>query len=138
LVRCVVALVAVLGMLTGCGQEEERVVDVGTRISTAAEALECPDGAEVEAKSVAEKAARVHGDATAAVHAWAERMRRSSDIPIDGYQVAIEEVGRVLFTHDTDNRAEIAVIALRGENDDGDLGWRVESWARCRPKGAGS
>jgi hypothetical protein len=138
LVRIVVALVAVLGMLTGCGEEEPRVIDVGTRITTAADALECPDGTVAQAKSVSKKPARVHEDATAAVLAWAERMRRSADIPIDGYQVAVEEVGKVLFTHDTDNRAEIAVVALRGENADGDLGWRVESWARCRPKASGS
>lgn len=138
MVRCIVALVAVLGMLTGCSEEEPPVIDVGTRITSAEDALECPDGTEVEERSEKAGSGGVHEDATAAVHAWAERMRRTSDIPVDGYEVAVEEVGRVLFTHHTDNRAEIAVIARRGEDEDGDLGWRVEAWARCRPEGSGA
>jgi hypothetical protein len=52
--------------------------------------------------------------------------------------VSIEEVGTVLFTHSTNGQVEIAVIATRTDDQNGDLGWLVSSWARCRPAGSGS
>jgi hypothetical protein len=132
-VRTLAFAVASAALLSGCGEEEPPVIDVGTRITTAADALECPDGAEVETRSVSAGTRPGREDALAAVQAWAKRMRKSSDIPADGYQVSIEEVGTVLFTHETEARAEIAVIATRTEDKNGDLGWVVQSWARCRP-----
>ena len=124
--------------LTACGEEEPEVIDVGTRITTTADALECPDGAEVETGSVATTRRPGGADAATAVHTWAKRLRRSADIPLDGYGVSVEEVGTVLFTHETEGRAEIAVIAERTEDKAGDLGWVVSSWARCRPAQSGS
>lgn len=120
-------------LLSGCGEGEPEVVDVGTRITTAADALECPADARVEAKSVSAGKRRGSEDSLGAVQAWAKRMRRTADIPLDGYGVSVEEVGTVLFTHETDGRAEIAVIAARTDDKAGDVGWIVESWARCRP-----
>ncbi len=119
-------------LLSGCGEGEPEVVDVGTRITAAADALECVPGAKVEAKSVSAGNQRGSEDALGAVQAWAKRMRRSADIPLDGYGVGIEEVGTVLFTHETDGRTEIAVIVARTDDKAGDVGWVVESWARCR------
>jgi hypothetical protein len=120
-------------LLAGCSEEEPRVVDVGARVSTAEDALECAHDTKVESHSVAAESAAAHPDAETAVRAWAERVRRRADIPADGYRVAVEEVGTVLFTHETDHRAEIAVIAKRTEGKGGELGWLVTSWARCRP-----
>ncbi len=119
-------------LLSGCGEGEPEVVDVGTRITTAADALECVPGAKVEARSVSTDSRRGSADALGAVQAWAKRMRRSADIPLDGYEVGIEEVGTVLFTHETDGLTEIAVIAARTDDKAGDVGWIAESWARCR------
>jgi hypothetical protein len=119
--------------LTACGEEEPPVVDVGTRITTAADALECPTGAEVETRSVSASRRAGGADASSAVQVWAKRLRRSADIPLDGYGVAVEEVGTVLFTHETEGIAEIAVVAERTEDKTGELGWVVRSWARCRP-----
>lgn len=124
-------------LLAACGEEPE-VIDVGTRITGTADALECPEGAEVETRSVTTARRAGAADAATAVHTWAKRLRRSADIPLDGYSVSIEEVGTVLFTHEVDARAEIAVIAERTEDRNGDLGWVVSSWARCRPGASGS
>jgi hypothetical protein len=119
-------------LLTACGEGEPEVIDVGTRITTAADALECPADARVEARSVSAGDRRGSADAEGAVQAWAKRIRRSADIPLDGYGVAVEEVGTVLFTHEADGLAEIAVIAARTDDKAGDVGWIVEPWARCR------
>ncbi len=124
--------------LTACGEEEPEVVDVGTRITTAADALECTDAATVETRAVTATRRPGGADAATAVHTWAKRLRRTADIPLDGYAVSVEEVGTVLFTHETQGRAEIAVIAERTEDKAGDLGWVVSSWARCRPAPSGS
>jgi hypothetical protein len=124
--------------LSACGEEEPEVIDVGTRITTTADALECTDTATVETRSVAPTRRSGGADAATAVHTWAKRLRRSADIPLDGYAVSVEEVGTVLFTHETEGRAEIAVIAERTEDKEGDLGWVVSSWARCRPGQSGS
>jgi len=129
----VAAAVTAAVVLSGCGEEEPEVIDVGTRITSAADALECQEGAEPETRSVPAGSRPGGEDASAALSAWAEGTRRSAEIPRDGYQVAVEEVGTVLFTHDSDGRAEIAVIVARAEVEDGDLGWSVQSWARCRP-----
>ena len=126
------AIVAALLLLSGCGEGEPEVIDVGTRITNASDALECPDGARVEARSVSAGNRAGSPDALGAVQAWAKRLRRSADIPLDGYEVGVEEVGTVLFTHETDDRAEIAVIAARTDDKAGDVGWLVQSWARCR------
>lgn len=123
---------ALVAVLAGCGEEEPKVIDVGTRITTAADALECATGAKVQTRTVP-AAKRVSPDAASAVQLWAKRMRHSADVPLDGYLVAVEEVGTVLFTHSTDHRADIAVIATRTEDAKADLGWVVTSWARCRP-----
>ena len=130
--RSLPIVAALLLLLTGCGEGEPEVVDVGTRITTATDALECPAGARVEARSVSAADRRGSADALGAVQAWAKRMRRTADIPLDGYGVAVEEVGTVLFTHEADGRAEIAVIAARTDDKSGVVGWIVESWARCR------
>ena len=130
-------MAALLLLLSGCGEGEPEVVDVGTRITTATDALECVPGAKVEARSVSAESRRGSANALDAVHAWAKRMRRSADLPLDGYQVGVEEVGTVLFTHETDGLAEIAVIAARTDDKAGDVGWVVESWARCRPGAPG-
>jgi hypothetical protein len=135
--RLIASALAVAAMFTACSEEPE-VIDVGTRVTSAADALECPEGAEAETRSVEARSRLVQEDARAALHAWAERARRSSDLPLDGYQVAVEEVGTVLFTHENEDRVEIAVIAERTEDSGGDLGWLVQSWARCRPAGSGS
>jgi hypothetical protein len=136
--RLIAGAAAVAGLLTGCGEEPEEVIDVGTRITTAADALQCPTGSEVEEQSVSSESRSGSEDALGAVQAWAKRVRRSADIPLDGYQVSIEEVGTVLFTRSTNGQAEIAVIAARANDEDGDVGWLVESWARCRPEGSSS
>jgi hypothetical protein len=130
--RLIASALAVAALFSACSEEPEEVVDVGTRITTAADALECATGAEVEANTVPAGTRSGSEDALGAVQAWAKRARRSADIPLDGYQVSVEEVGTVLFTHDTDGRAEVAVIAVRTEDADGELGWTVRSWARCR------
>jgi len=130
--RSLSIVAALLLLLTGCGEGEPEVVDAGTRITTASDALECAADARVEARSVSAGDRRGSADAMDAVQAWAKRMRRSADIPLDGYGVAVEEVGTVLFTHETDGSAEIAVIAARTDDKAGDVGWIVESWARCR------
>lgn len=130
--RSLPIVAALLMLLSGCGEGEPEVVDVGTRITTASDALECVPGAKVEAKSVSAGSQRGSEDALGAVQAWAKRMRRSADIPLDGYEVGIEEVGTVLFTHETEGRTEIAVIAARTGDSSGDVGWIAESWARCR------
>jgi hypothetical protein len=136
---CLIAVaVAVAALLTACGEEPEELVEVGTRITTAADALECPTGAEVEEKTVTAGPSTGSEDALGAVQAWAKRARRSADIPLDGYQVSVEEVGTVLFTHEASGPAEIAVIAARTDDEAGDVGWLVQSWARCRPAGSGS
>ena len=124
---------AVVLPLTACGEGEPPVIDAGTLITTAADALECPTGAKVETRSVSASRRAGAADAASAVQVWAKRLRRSADIPLDGYGVAVEEVGTVLFTHETDGIAEIAVVAERTEDKAGDLGWVVRSWARCRP-----
>jgi hypothetical protein len=131
--RLIASALAVAAMFTACSEEPEEVIDVGTGITTAADALECPTGNEVEAKTVPAGTRSGSEDALGAVQAWAKRERRSADIPLDGFQVGVEEVGTVLFTHDTDGRAEVAVIAVRAEDADGELGWTVRCWARCRP-----
>ena len=137
--RTVASVVAVAALLTACSEEPEEVIDVGTSITTAADALECPTGSDVEEKTVSTGTHTGSEDALGAVQAWAKRARRSADIPLDGYHVSVEEVGTVLYTHDTNGQAEIAVIARRtDDNSDGDLGWLVQSWARCRPAGASS
>lgn len=133
--RSLAVTAALLLLLTGCGEEEPEVIDVGARITTAADALECAPDAEVETRSVAPDELAGSPDALTAVQAWAKRLRRSADIPLDGYDVAVEEVGTVLFTHDTDRQAQIAVVAARTEDKAGDVGWVVESWAGCRPGG---
>ncbi len=130
--RSLPIVAALLLLLGGCGEGEPEFVDVGTRITTAADALECPPGATVEARTVTAGNRRGGADAPSAVQAWAKRMRRSADIPLDGYAVGVEEVGTVLFTHETDGLAEIAVIAARTDDKTGDVGWLVQSWARCR------
>ena len=79
---------AVAALLTACSEEPEEVVDVGTRITTAADALECPTGSEVEEKTVSAGTRPGSEDALGAVQAWAKRARRSADIPLDGYHVA--------------------------------------------------
>jgi hypothetical protein len=119
-------------LLSGCSEGEPEVIDVGTRITTATDALECAPDAKVEAQSVSVGNRRASADAQGAVQAWAKRMRRSADIPLDGYEVGVEEVGTVLFTHETNGLAEIAVIAARTDDKSGDVGWLVQSWARCR------
>ena len=136
--RSLAVVAVLLVLLTGCSEEEPEVVDVGARITTAADALECAPDAEVETRSVSPGERAGSPDALAAVQAWAKRLRRSADIPLDGYRVAVEEVGTVLFTHETDRQAQIAVVAARTEDKHGDLGWVVESWARCRPGAGGS
>lgn len=136
--RTLASAVAAVALLSGCGEEEPRVVDVGTRITTAADAIECPEGTEVEARSVSDGTRSGNEDALAAVRAWAKKARWSAEIPLDGYQISVEEVGTVLFTHEREDRVEIAVIAERTEDPDGDLGWLVQSWARCRRGGSGS
>ena len=135
--RFVVVAVLLL-VLSGCGEEEPEVVDVGARVTTAADALECAPDAKVETKSVSPGDRAGSPDALTAVQTWAKRVRRTADVPLDGYEVGVEEVGTVLFTHETDSRAEIAVVAVRTEDKAGQLGWVVESWARCRPGGSGS
>lgn len=129
----VVSAVTAAVVVSGCGEEEPEVVDVGARITSAADALECQEAAEVQAKTVPLGSRPGRQDASSALRAWAERMRRSAEIPLDDYRVAVEEVGTLLFTHDTDGRADVAVVVARGEDPDGDLGWAVQSWARCRP-----
>jgi hypothetical protein len=130
----IVPLLLVTLLLTACGEEQPKVIDVGTRITTAADALECAPDAKVEARSVASGKRPGSPDAPAAVEAWAKRLRRSADIPLQGYEVGVEEVGTVLFTHNSDEGfADIAVIATRTDDHKGTLGWLVESWARCRP-----
>ena len=136
--RLITGAAAVAALLTACSEEPEEVIDAGTRITTAADALECPTGSEVEEKPVSSESRPGSEDALGAVQAWAKRARRSADIPLDGYHVAVEEVGTVLFTHDASGRAEIAVIAARTDDENGDVGWQVDSWARCRPEGSGS
>jgi hypothetical protein len=136
--RTVASVVSVAALLTACSEEPEEVVDVGTRITTAADALECPTGSEVEERTVSAGTRPGSEDALGAVQAWAKRARRSADIPLDGYHVSVEEVGTVLYTHDTNGQAEIAVIAARTDDEDGDIGWLVQSWARCRPAGSSS
>ncbi len=131
--RLIASAVAAAALLTACSEGPEEVIDIGASITTAEDALECPEDAKVEARSVSVGSRRGQGDAGTALQAWADKVRRTADIPIDGYQVAVEEVGTVLFTHETDRRAEIAVIAERTEDTKGDLGWLVTSWARCRP-----
>ena len=130
--RFVVVAVLLL-VLSGCGEGEPEVIDVGTRVTTAADALECAPDAEVETKSVSPGDRAGSPDALTAVQTWAKRVRRTADVPLDGYEVGVEEVGTVLFTHETDSRAQIAVVAVRTEDKAGQLGWVVESWARCRP-----
>jgi hypothetical protein len=137
-VRLAAAVLIAAVTLSGCGEEEPEVVDVGTRITSAADALECQEGAEPETKPVKAGSPKARESAANAVRAWAERVRRSADLPIDGYQVSIEEVGTVLFTHETESRAEIAVIVARTEDKDGELGWVAQSWAWCRPGGSAS
>jgi len=136
LLPVVVVVVALPALLSGCGEEEEKVIDVGARVTTAADALECPQGTDVESRSLKTDTRKAAPDARSAVQAWAKRMRRSMDLPLDGYEVAVEEVGTVLFTHDSDGKADIAAVAVRTEDKNGDLGWLVESWARCRPGGS--
>jgi hypothetical protein len=136
--RLIAGTAAVAALLTACSDEPEEVIDVGTTITTAADALECPTGSEVEEKSVSSESRSGSEDALGAVQAWAKRARRSADIPLDGYQIAVEEVGTVLFTHDAGGRPDIAVIAARTDDKDGDVGWLVDSWARCRPAGSSS
>jgi len=136
--RLVAGSVAVAVLLTGCGEEPEEVIDVGARITTAADALECPTGSEVEEQTISTGSHVGSEDALGAVQAWAKRARRSADIPLDGYHVSVEEVGTVLFTHSTNGLVEIAVIAARTDDENGDLGWLVSSWARCRPPGSSS
>jgi len=131
--RLIASALAVAALLTACSEEPEEVIDAGTRITTAADALECPTGAEVEAKTVPAGTRSGSEDALGAVQAWAKRAGRSADLPLDGYQVGVEEVGTVLFTHSSGGRAEVAVIAVRTGGADGELGWTVRSWARCRP-----
>ena len=111
--RLIAGTVAVAALLTACGEEPEEIIDVGTRITTAADALECPTGSEVEEKTVSPGTGSGSEDALGAVQAWAKRARRSADIPLDGYHVRVEEVGTVLFTHDANGQADIAVIAAR-------------------------
>ena len=135
--RPIASALAVAALLTACSEEPE-VVDVGARVTSAADALECQDGAKTEARSVEGRSRPVQEDPRSALRAWADQARRSSDIPLDGYRVAVEEVGTVLFTHEREDRVEIAAIAERTEGPDGDLGWLVQSWARCRPGGSGS
>lgn len=130
--RLIASAAAAAVLLTACSEGPEEVIDVGARITSAEDALECPEDTEVHARSVSVGSRRGQGDATTALQAWADRVRRTTDIPADGYRVAVEEVGTVLFTHETDRRAEIAVIAERTKDTDGDLGWLVTSWARCR------
>ena len=136
--RLIAVAAAVAALLTACSEEPEEVIDVGTMITTAADALECPTGSEVEEKSVSSESRSGSEDALGAVQAWAKRAQRSADIPLDGYRVAVEEVGTVLFTRDAGGRAEIAVIAARTDDEEGDVGWLVDSWARCRPAGSSS
>jgi hypothetical protein len=136
--RLLVTAVAASALLSACGEEPEEVIDVGARISTAADALECAGDAEVETHSVPDGGRQAHQDAASAVRAWAERVRRNADIPADGYQVAVEEVGTVLYTHETENHAEVAVVVTRTDDPDGELGWVAESWARCGPGASGS
>jgi hypothetical protein len=131
--RIVPLVVGLALLLTSCGEGEPEVIDVGARVTTATDALECADGAEVETRSETTTRRKGGPNALAAVEVWAKRMRKSADIPIDGYGVAVEEVGTVLFTHETNGIAEIAVIAERSEDRTGDLSWVVRSWARCRP-----
>ena len=133
--RLIAWAMAAAALLTACGEEPEEIIDVGTRITTAADALECPTGYEVEEKAAATGTGSGSEDALGAVQAWAKRARRSADIPLDGYHVSVEEVGTVLYTHDTNGQADIAVIAAWTDDQDGDLGWLVQSWARCRPAG---
>ncbi len=136
--RPIAGWVAVAVLLTACSEEPEKVIDVGARVTTAADALQCPTGSEVEERTVSTGSHAGSEDALGAVQAWAKRARRSADMPLDGYRVSIEEVGTVLFTHSTNGQVEIAVIATRTDDENGDLGWLVSSWARCRPAGSGS
>lgn len=129
--RLVASVVSAAAVLSGCS-EEPKVIDVGTRITSAADALECADGDKVETGSVPKGSGAGSEDASSALQAWAEKQGRSSDVPPDGYRVAVEEVGTVLFTHDVDGRALIAVITARTKDADGGLGWTATSWARCR------
>ena len=48
----------------------------------------------------------------------------------NGYEVALREDTRVLFTYDVDGETKQAIIVHDGPTIDGD-GWYVESWARC-------
>ncbi|HET9423138.1 MAG TPA: hypothetical protein VFO49_18510 [Nocardioides sp.] len=136
--RLIAGALVVAAALTACSEEPEEVIDVGTRITTAGDALECPTGSQVEENTVSSETRPVSEDSLGAVQAWAKRARRSADIPLDGYDVSVEEVGTVLYTHSTDGQVEIAVIAARTDDETGDLGWVVQSWARCRPAGASS
>lgn len=47
-----------------------------------------------------------------------------------GYEVAVREDTRVLFTYDVGGETKQAIIVHDGPTIDGD-GWYVESWARC-------
>jgi hypothetical protein len=133
--RLIAGTVAAAALLTACGEEPEEIIDVGSGITTAADALECPTGSEVEEQTVAPRSGSGSEDALGAVQAWAKRARRSADIPLDGYHVSVEEVGTVLYTHEANGQTDIAVIAARSDDQNGDLGWLVQSWARCRPAG---
>jgi hypothetical protein len=134
----ILVVAVLLLVLSGCGEEEPEVIDVGARVTSAADALECAPDDEVETKSVSPGDRAGSPDALTAVQIWAKRVRRTADVPLDGYEVGVEEVGTVLFTHETDSRAEIAVVVVRTEDKTGQLGWVVESWARCRPGSSGS
>lgn len=132
LVRAALVTGLLVGLLAGCGEEEPKVIEVGARITTAADALECRRGAKVVAQEVKELP-KASPDAASALDRWARRLRHTTDVPLEGYAVAVEEVGTVLFTHEDDRQADLAVVATRTEDRNGDRGWLVTSWARCKP-----
>ena len=68
--RRVLVVTALLLVLSGCGEGEPEVIDVGARVSTAADALECAPGSEVETRSVSPGERAGSPDALTAVHTW--------------------------------------------------------------------
>lgn len=48
-----------------------------------------------------------------------------------GLREARREADRVLYVYEVDRRVKQAMIVHRGKSVGGDIGWYVESWARC-------
>ena len=136
--RLIAGTVAVAALLTACGEEPEELIDVGTRITTAADALECPTGSEVEEKTVSAGPGRAARTRSAPYRRGRSGRGGLPTSRSTATRSRVEEVGTVLFTHEASGQAEIAVIAARTDDEDGDVGWLVQSWARCRPAGSGS